>query len=182
MLTGWLISFYGLLDFVAETKGPETRQREHRFLREKEERSESKIGTRVGTSLLLLLQNEWKDMHHWGSPWHHHARCRHRRIPAKHASTSTKPSTGVCCCCKKGRQQRKKQITRVESLEEGISPQTERTLFNENPPQKQVCQRTNFRGYHDVTDKTGRRASAQRFVDEKSERGSSSSSGMDEKI
>lgn len=25
MLAGWLISFYGLLDFVAETKGPETR-------------------------------------------------------------------------------------------------------------------------------------------------------------
>ncbi len=75
----------------------------------KGERSEIKIGTRVGTSLLLLLQNEWKDIHHWRSPWHHHARCRHRRIPAKHASTCTKHSTGVCCCCCcKGRQQRKR--------------------------------------------------------------------------
>jgi len=47
----------------------------------------------------------------------------------------------------------KKEITRLESLEEGISPQTERTLFNENPPQKQVCQRMISRGYHDVTDR-----------------------------
>jgi hypothetical protein len=47
----------------------------------------------------------------------------------------------------------KKEITRLESLEEGISPQTERTLFNENPPQKQVCQRTISRGYDDVTDR-----------------------------
>jgi ABC-type ATPase with predicted acetyltransferase domain len=79
----------------------------------------------------------------------------------------------------------KKEITRLESLEEGISPQTESTLFNENPPQKQVCQRTISRGNHDVTDRQ-RRASAHRFVDEKSERGSSSSSssssGMDKKI
>jgi hypothetical protein len=47
----------------------------------------------------------------------------------------------------------KKEITRLESLEEGISPQTERTLFNENPPQKQVCQITISRGYHDVIDR-----------------------------
>ncbi len=94
--------------FRCGNKGTGNTAREHRSLTEKEERSESK-STRVGPSLLLLLQNEWKDMHHWRSPWHHHARCRHRRIPAKHASTSTKHSTGLCCfCCKKGRQQRKR--------------------------------------------------------------------------